>query len=92
VLILEVEGIPAGFALFFHHYSTFLCRYGLYIEDIYVQEQYRGHGYGKKLFVALPKNATAEGLNGGVWTGTNPPSIFIKNSALNLWLIGQCIG
>lgn len=50
VLILEVAEKPAGFALFFHNYSTFLCRHGIYIEDIYVREQYRGNGHGKALF------------------------------------------
>lgn len=50
VLILEVEGNPAGFALFFHNYSTFLCKYGIYIEDIYVREKYRGKGLGRCLF------------------------------------------
>ena len=49
VLILDVDAKPAGFALFFHNYSTFLCKYGIYIEDIYVRESYRGHGYGKKM-------------------------------------------
>jgi GNAT superfamily N-acetyltransferase len=49
VLILEVENNPTGFALFFHNYSTFLCKYGIYIEDIYVRAAYRGHGYGKAL-------------------------------------------
>lgn len=50
VLILEVNNNPAGFALFFHNYSTFLCKYGIYIEDIYVRDAYRGHGYGTALF------------------------------------------
>lgn len=49
VLIAEVGGEPAGFALFFHNYSTFLCKYGLYIEDIYVREEFRGYGIGKGL-------------------------------------------
>ena len=49
VLILEVDDQPAGFALFFHNYSTFLCKYGIYIEDIYVREAYRGGGHGKAL-------------------------------------------
>lgn len=49
VVILEEAGRPAGFALFFQNYSTFLCQYGLYIEDIYVREAYRGKGYGKAL-------------------------------------------
>ena len=50
VIFLEEEGEAVGFALFFHNYSTFLCRYGIYIEDIYVRESARGKGYGKALF------------------------------------------
>ena len=46
ILILEEDNIPAGFALYFYNYSTFLCKYGIYIEDIYVNEQFRGKGYG----------------------------------------------
>jgi len=49
VLILEEDGQAAGFALYFHNYSTFLCKHGIYIEDIYVREQYRSKGYGKAL-------------------------------------------
>ena len=49
VLILEADSKPAGFALFFYNYSTFLCKHGIYIEDIYVREEYRGYGYGKAL-------------------------------------------
>jgi GNAT superfamily N-acetyltransferase len=49
VALLEVEGAPAGFVLFFHNYSTFLCRNGLYIEDLYVREAFRGRGYGSAL-------------------------------------------
>lgn len=61
VLILEEDGDPQGFALFFHNYSTFLCRYGIYVEDIYVREECRGKGYGKALFkriaeIALERN------------------------------------
>ena len=49
VLILEEDGVPAGFSLYFHNYSTFLTRYGIYIEDNYVREEFRGKGYGKAL-------------------------------------------
>lgn len=52
-LILEVDNNPAGFALFFHNYSTFLCKHGIYIEDIYVREKYRGKGYGKYLLQSI---------------------------------------
>ena len=49
-LLAEVDGEVAGFAVFFHNYSTFLCRYGLYIEDVYVREACRGAGLGRKFF------------------------------------------
>lgn len=49
-LIIENDlGEAAGFALFFHNYSTFLGRYGIYIEDIYIREHYRGQGFGKAI-------------------------------------------
>jgi GNAT superfamily N-acetyltransferase len=49
VVILEINGQPAGFALYFFNFSTFLGKKGLYIEDLYVREQYRGKTYGKQL-------------------------------------------
>ncbi len=42
---------PAGFALFFHNYSTFLGRRGLYLEDLFVRPEHRGRGVGKRLLV-----------------------------------------
>ena len=39
-----------GFAIYFYNYSTFLCKHGIYIEDIYIHESYRGRGFGKKVF------------------------------------------
>jgi GNAT superfamily N-acetyltransferase len=56
-LILEEGGEPAGFALYFHNYSTFLGRYGIYIEDIYVREAFRGRGYGKALLKRICEEA-----------------------------------
>jgi GNAT superfamily N-acetyltransferase len=49
VLIAEVDGRAAGFALFFHNYSTFLARPGIYLEDLFVRPAYRGRGTGKAL-------------------------------------------
>ncbi len=57
VVIAEVDKRPAGFALFFHNYSTFLCKYGIYIEDIYVREDYRGLGIGQGLLQHICKVA-----------------------------------
>jgi GNAT superfamily N-acetyltransferase len=46
VIIGEVDGIPAAFALFFHNYSTFLGMANLFLEDLFVRERYRGSGIG----------------------------------------------
>ena len=53
VIIAEHDGAPAGFALFFHNYSTFLARPGIYLEDLYVRPDLRGHGIGKALLARL---------------------------------------
>ncbi len=52
-LIARIEGKAAGFALFCHNFSTFLGRHGLWLEDLFVHENCRGHGIGKKLLAAL---------------------------------------
>ncbi len=52
-LIAEDAGEPVGFALFFHNYSTFLARPGIYLEDLYVRESHRGKGIGKALLANL---------------------------------------
>jgi len=51
------DGEPAGFALFFHNYSTFLARRGIYLEDLFVKPALRGKGIGKALFVELARIA-----------------------------------
>ncbi len=53
VLIAEWQGQPAGFALFFHNFSTFRGKRGLYLEDLFVQPAYRGKGIGKALLQRL---------------------------------------
>lgn len=53
VIIAEVDGEAAGFALFFHNYSTFLAQRGIYLEDLFVYPRFRGHGIGKRLLARL---------------------------------------
>ena len=53
VLIASLDKAPAGFALFFQNYSTFLARPGLYLEDLFVRPAYRGKGIGRKLLARL---------------------------------------
>ncbi|WP_337171215.1 GNAT family N-acetyltransferase [Gemmatimonas aurantiaca] len=53
VIIAEWEGAVAGFALFFHNFSTFLARPGIYLEDLFVPPAFRGRGIGKALLVRL---------------------------------------
>ncbi len=56
-LIGEQDGQPQGFALFFHNFSTFLCRKGLYLEDLFVRPSARGTGLGKLLLQRLAQIA-----------------------------------
>lgn len=53
VIFAVVEGEEVGFALFFHNFSTFLGRAGLYLEDLYVKPEHRGNGYGKAILQKL---------------------------------------
>jgi len=57
VIIGEENGVPVGFALFFHNFSTFLGKANLYLEDLFVKPSSRGKGYGKKLLSYLGKIA-----------------------------------
>jgi len=58
VIVGEYHGDPVAFALFFHNYSTFLGRPGIYLEDLFVQPEMRGLGFGKALLAFLAKLAT----------------------------------
>lgn len=57
VIIAEDDSNPIGFALFFHNYSTFLGKPGIYLEDLFVRPQYRGKGVGKQLLQYLARLA-----------------------------------
>ncbi len=77
VLIAEHDGAPAGFALFFHNFSTFLGKPGIYLEDLYVKPELRGAGIGKKLLVHLARLAKERGGGRLEWwvLDWNAPSI-----------------
>ena len=77
VLMAEWQGEPAGFALFFYNYSTWLGRPGLYLEDLFVRPQVRNLGIGKALLVELAKIAVHERCGRLQWQvlDWNQPSI-----------------
>lgn len=57
VIIGELDGVPVCFALYFHNFSTFQGMPGLYLEDLFVKEEYRGHGFGRIMLSYLAKLA-----------------------------------
>jgi GNAT superfamily N-acetyltransferase len=77
VLIAEHDGAPAGFALFFHNFSTFLGKPGIYLEDLYVKPEFRGAGIGRKLLGHLARLASERGCGRLEWwvLDWNGPSI-----------------
>jgi GNAT superfamily N-acetyltransferase len=77
VLIAREGDIPVGFALYFHNFSTFLGRAGIYLEDLFVLEEYRGRGYGKALLRRLAQIAVERGCGRLEWSclDWNQPSI-----------------
>lgn len=85
------EGKEVGFALFFHNFSTFVGRAGLYLEDLYVYPEYRGKGYGKALFMELVNIASERRCGRMEWVclNWNKPSIDFYRSmgavALDEW-------
>lgn len=68
VLLAFADGMPVGFAVYFHNFSTFLGRRGLWLEDIYVPPEYRGRGYGKALLLACARIAKARGCGRFEWS------------------------
>ena len=77
-VIFAVEnGKEVGFALFFHNFSTFLGRSGIYLEDLFVLPEYRGKGYGKSLLRFLAKTTVERGCGRLEWCclDWNKPSI-----------------
>ena len=67
VLFAVVDGKEVGFALFFHNFSTFLGRAGIYLEDLYVEPAFRGQGIGKGLIQQLARIAVERGCGRQEW-------------------------
>ena len=76
-LVCRAGGVTVGMAIYFHNFSTFLGRKGLYLEDLYVQPAHRGKGYGKALLLALARIAYERGCGRFEWMvlDWNEPSI-----------------
>lgn len=67
VVLAEDDGRPVGFALFFHNFSTFLGRPGIYLEDLFVIPEHRGHGIGRMLLAHLARLAVERGCGRLEW-------------------------
>ncbi|WP_185535801.1 GNAT family N-acetyltransferase [Listeria booriae] len=98
VLIGEYDGESVGFALFFHNFSTFLGRSGIYLEDLYVQPNVRGKGFGKAFLKRLAEIAVERGCGRLEWwcLDWNKPSIdfYLKMGAeaMEDWTVYRIAG
>ena len=98
VLIGEVDGEAAGFALFFHNFSTFLGTRGLYLEDLFVRPAHRGSGLGKHLMAALARIAVQRDCGRFEWSvlDWNEPAIgfyrALGASAMDEWTVQRLEG
>jgi GNAT superfamily N-acetyltransferase len=98
VIIGEYKGVPVGFALFFHNYSTFLGQAGIYLEDLFVNPEMRGKGFGKMMLKYLAKLAIERDCGRLEWAclDWNEPSIcFYKGlgaEALDDWTVFRVTG
>jgi GNAT superfamily N-acetyltransferase len=82
VLLAYVGNKAAGFAVFFHNFSTFLGRPGMYLEDLFVRPEWRGRGLGKQLFARVAQLAVERGCGRMEWSvlDWNEPAIgFYRN-------------
>lgn len=98
VVLAESDGRPVGMALFFHNYSTFLARPGLYLEDLYVQPSHRGTGLGKALITCLARIAVERGCGRMEWSvldWNEPARRFYRSlgaEAMDGWLTKRVSG
>ncbi len=98
VVIGEFQGKPVGYALFFHNFSTFTGRPGIYLEDIYVKPEMRGRGYGKCLLTFVARLAIERKCTRMEWSvlDWNEPSIRFYRSlgavAMDEWTVQRLAG
>lgn len=98
VIFAAVDGEKAGFALFFHNFSTFLGRAGIYLEDLFVKPEYRGRGIGKAMLTELARIAVDRGCGRLEWwcLDWNEPSIeFYKSMGaepMDEWTVYRIAG
>ena len=98
VLFALADGQEVGFALFFHNFSTFLGRRGLYLEDLFVKPAFRGQGYGKAILKKLAQIAVERGCGRLEWAclDWNQPSIdfYLSMGAqpMNDWTVYRLTG
>ena len=98
VILGYYNGAPVGFALYFFNFSTFLSRPGIYLEDIFVLEEYRRMGFGKVMLSYLAKTAVERECGRLEWVvlDWNEPSIkFYKSlgaKLMNEWIITRMTG
>lgn len=98
VIFAVEDGEEVGFALFFHNFSTFLGRAGIYLEDLYVKPEYRGRGFGKALIKRLAAIAKERGCGRLEWwcLDWNRPSIdfYLSLGAepMNDWTVYRVAG
>ena len=92
-LIVEHDGQPAGFAIYFYNYSTFLGRPGIYVEDVFVRPEFRRTASAEPCSNIWRKRRwprNAAGWSGGCWTGTSRRSTSIAAWAPRRWTNGRC--
>ena len=98
VVLAKFDDIPVGYALFFHSFSTFIGRPGLYLEDVYVQPSMRGKGIGKALLIYLARLAVERKCGRFEWSVLkwNEPSIRFYEALgaqpMNEWTVFRLAG
>ncbi|HEX4646450.1 MAG TPA: GNAT family N-acetyltransferase [Verrucomicrobiae bacterium] len=97
-ILVWVEEECAGFALFFHNFSTFLGKPGLYLEDLYVRPEFRGRGYGRAMMIYLARLASERDCGRFEWAvlNWNEPSLEFYRSIgalpMSDWTIQRVVG